>query len=162
MYLQSQLNDPRSHVKLYLNDLDHDLPQDGCVAVGKLKKTEEDLGQIKEKNIQLSDELLSKSRQLTALENRQKDEVSEVTGLRAKVSELTSKLSKATSEVAAAAAVGGGKKKSVSFAVSSSSSQDTDKVASLESALEAAAAEREHILLAAEQGREIVNMFLMC
>ena len=49
--------------------------KDGCVAVGKLKKSEEDLGQIKEKNIQLSDELLSKSRQLTALENRQKDEV---------------------------------------------------------------------------------------
>ena len=49
--------------------------KDGCVAVGKLKKAEEDLGQIKEKNIQLSDELLSKSRQLTALENRQKDEV---------------------------------------------------------------------------------------
>ena len=45
------------------------------MAVGKLKKAEEDLGQIKEKNIQLSDELLSKSRQLTALENRQKDEV---------------------------------------------------------------------------------------
>ena len=90
------------------------------MAVGKLQKSEEGLGQIKEKNIQLSDELLSKSRQLTALENRQKDEVSEVCGLKAKVADLTSKLSKAatTSEVGGAT---GGKKKSVSFAVAPSS-----------------------------------------
>ena len=90
--------------------------------MGKLQKSEEGLGQIKEKNIQLSDELLSKSRQLTALENRQKDEVSEVCGLKAKVADLTSKLSKAatTSEVGGAT---GGKKKSVSFAVAGPSSE---------------------------------------
>ena len=115
--------------------------------MGKLKKTEEDLGQIKEKNIQLSDELLSKSRQLTALENKQKDEVSEVTGLRAKVADLTSKLS---SKAAATSEVNGAKKKSVSFAVASPS-EDNDRLASLEAALEAAASERQEILLAAEQ-----------
>ena len=118
------------------------------MAVGKLKKTEEDLGQIKEKNIQLSDELLSKSRQLTALENKQKDEVSEVTGLRAKVADLTSKLS---SKTAATSEVNGAKKKSVSFAVASPSAEDNDRLASLEAALEAAASERQEILLAAEQ-----------
>ena len=37
---------------------------DGNSAVEKLKKTEEDLAQIKEKNAQLSDELLNKSRQV--------------------------------------------------------------------------------------------------
>ena len=37
---------------------------DGNNAVEKLKKTEEDLAQIKEKNAQLSDELLNKSRQV--------------------------------------------------------------------------------------------------
>ena len=44
--------------------------------------------------------------------------MSEVTGLRAKVADLTSKLSKAS----AAEAVGGAKKKSVSFAVAAPSS----------------------------------------
>ena len=38
---------------------------DGNTAVEKLKKTEDDLAQIKEKNAQLSDELLKKSRQVT-------------------------------------------------------------------------------------------------
>ena len=38
-------------------------------AVDKLRKCEEDLSHIKEKNAQLSDEILSKSRQITALEN---------------------------------------------------------------------------------------------
>ena len=37
---------------------------DGNAAVEKLKKTDEDLAQIKEKNAQLSDELLKKSRQV--------------------------------------------------------------------------------------------------
>ena len=37
---------------------------DGNSAVEKLKKAEEDLAQIKEKNAQLSDELLNKSRQV--------------------------------------------------------------------------------------------------
>lgn len=37
---------------------------DSNTAVEKLKKTEEDLAQIKEKNAQLSDELLNKSRQV--------------------------------------------------------------------------------------------------
>ena len=37
---------------------------DGNAAVEKLKKTEEDLANIKEKNAQLSDELLNKSRQV--------------------------------------------------------------------------------------------------
>merc|ERR1712242_466788 len=45
---------------------------DGNSAVEKLKKCEEDLAQIKEKNAQLSDELLSKSRQITAIENNNK------------------------------------------------------------------------------------------
>ena len=38
---------------------------DGNTAVEKLKKSEEDLAQIKEKNAQLSDELLNKSRQVS-------------------------------------------------------------------------------------------------
>ena len=42
---------------------------DGVTAVDKLRKCEEDLSHIKEKNAQLSDEILSKSRQITALEN---------------------------------------------------------------------------------------------
>ena len=37
---------------------------DGNTAVEKLKKSEDDLAQIKEKNAQLSDELLKKSRQV--------------------------------------------------------------------------------------------------
>ena len=37
---------------------------DGNTAVEKLKKAEDDLAQIKEKNAQLSDELLNKSRQV--------------------------------------------------------------------------------------------------
>ena len=37
---------------------------DGNAAVEKLKKADEDLAQIKEKNAQLSDELLNKSRQV--------------------------------------------------------------------------------------------------
>jgi hypothetical protein len=37
---------------------------DGNAAVEKLKKSEENLAQIKEKNAQLSDELLNKSRQV--------------------------------------------------------------------------------------------------
>ena len=45
--------------------------------------------------------------------------MSEVSGLRAKVADLTSKLSKAS----AAEAVGGAKKKSVSFAVATPSSE---------------------------------------
>lgn len=40
---------------------------DGNTAVEKLKKAEEDLAQIKEKNAQLSDELLNKSRQVKVL-----------------------------------------------------------------------------------------------
>lgn len=40
----------------------------------KLKRQEEDLSAIKEKNAQLSDELLNKSRQIKVLENSTSDE----------------------------------------------------------------------------------------
>ena len=102
---------------------------DGVTAVEKLKKCEEDLSHIKEKNAQLSDEILSKSRQIAAMENSNKGAIRKtslpagpmssaaesktVADLRKQVADLEQKVAAASS----GNAVGGGaKKKSVKFA----------------------------------------------
>ena len=104
---------------------------DGVTAVEKLKKCEEDLSHIKEKNAQLSDEILSKSRQIAAMENSNKGGAIRKTSLPAgpmssaaeskTVADLRKQVADLEQKVAASAsgsnAVGGGaKKKSVKFA----------------------------------------------
>ena len=61
--LQSDLSDRTSELER-VNSQFQKAKLDGSSAVEKLKKNEDDLAQIKEKNAQLSDELLKKSRQV--------------------------------------------------------------------------------------------------
>ena len=61
--LQSDCSERTSEVERINSQLQK-AKVDGNAAVEKLKKTEEDLANIKEKNAQLSDELLNKSRQV--------------------------------------------------------------------------------------------------
>ena len=63
--LQSDLSDRTSELER-VNSQFQKAKLDGSSAVEKLKKNEDDLAQIKEKNAQLSDELLKKSRQVLA------------------------------------------------------------------------------------------------
>ena len=62
--LQSDCSERTSEVERINSQLQK-AKVDGNTAVEKLKKTEEDLANIKEKNAQLSDELLNKSRQVS-------------------------------------------------------------------------------------------------
>ena len=131
---------------------------DGNTAVEKLKKSEDDLAQIKEKNAQLSDELLSKSRQIAAIENGGQKGAIRKTSLPAapaaaammnhgSESKLVADLRKQIADLEQKAA-SGTKKKSVKFAETVIAD---DKVTSLEKALEDAARERQEILEAAER-----------
>ena len=61
--LQSDLSERTSEFER-VNSQYQKAKLDGSSAVEKLKKNEDDLAQIKEKNAQLSDELLKKSRQV--------------------------------------------------------------------------------------------------
>ena len=65
--LQSDCSERTSEVERINSQLQK-AKVDGNAAVEKLKKTEEDLANIKEKNAQLSDELLNKSRQVNLTE----------------------------------------------------------------------------------------------
>ena len=64
--LQSDLSERTSEYER-VNSQFQKAKLDGSTAVEKLKKNEEDLAQIKEKNAQLSDELLKKSRQVNLI-----------------------------------------------------------------------------------------------
>jgi predicted nucleic acid-binding Zn-ribbon protein len=119
-------------------------------AVEKLRKSESDLGQIKEKNAQLSDELLNQSRKITILENtvpsstgttangNNSNKSKEIEDLENKVKELTKKLCE--SEKASKP------KKSVKFNADPVTEPPVDKLKELESALEKAYLERNEIL----------------
>jgi myosin heavy subunit len=159
--LQADCNDRTSELERLSSQLQK-AKHDGNTAVEKLKKAEDNLGQIKEKNAQLSDELLNKSRQLAVLENSAPTPTSGKTTveLERQVEELKRQLADAAAGNGTAVAVAGGgaRKKSVKFAVESepviaaSPSTDLDsKIANLERALEDAAKEREEILEAAEK-----------
>ena len=116
------------------------------------------MAQIKEKNAQLSDELLSKSRQIAAIENGGQKGAIRKTSLPAapaaaammnhgSESKLVADLRKQIADLEQKAA-SGTKKKSVKFAETVIAD---DKVTSLEKALEDAARERQEILEAAER-----------
>lgn len=107
---------------------------DSNSAVEKLRKSESELSQIKEKNAQLSDELLNKSRMITGMENGGQD----AKELQRQVDDLRKKL---------ADAQGGKVKKSVKFSAEPEVMKEPSKsVSDLEEALEAAYKERNHII----------------
>ena len=120
-------------------------------AVERLRKSESELGQIKEKNAQLSDELLNKSRTITALENGAKPSSTSSSGsssslsiLEMEIEDLKRKLADAQSSKP---------KKSVKFNTeppevlnSNTSNDDLGRVKELENALQAAYAERKEII----------------
>merc|ERR1712241_135562 len=106
-------------------------------AVEKLRVCESELGQIKEKNAQLSDELLNKSRVIVGMENGSNSEAEE---LRRQVDDLRKKLSDAQ---------GGKPKKSLRFAEEPEVLNDPTKPTNLkemEEALQAAYSERNEII----------------
>ena len=171
--LQSDCSERTSEVERINSQLQK-AKVDGNTAVEKLKKTEEDLANIKEKNAQLSDELLNKSRQvftfvylcqlfiyildnpqIAAIGNSSSDV--RVQEMQKKCDELQKKLDAANQPL------GGARKKTVKFAcptepetvITSASSADMtmspQQVKRLEEALEAAAKERQEILEAAEK-----------
>ena len=146
--LQADWNDRTMELER-LNSQLQKSKQDGSAAVEKLKKAEESLAQIKEKNAQLSDELLNKSRQIAAIENSGGKPGSE---LEKQVEDLKRQLAEATS----GGSSGGARKKSVKFAAepetvisttstaaAASSADIESKIANLERALEDAAKERQ-------------------
>merc|ERR1712203_573494 len=81
---------------------------DSNSAVEKLRKSESELAQIKEKNAQLSDELLNKSRVIVGLENGGQNGGQDTSHLQKQVDDLKKKLTEAQ---------GGKVKKSVRFGV---------------------------------------------
>merc|ERR1711962_1740552 len=108
---------------------------DSNSAVEKLRKSESELSQIKEKNAQLSDELLNKSRLIAGMENEGSGNAKE---LQRQVEDLKKKLSDAQT---------GKVKKSVKFSTEPEVQQMPNKsVAELEEALEAAYRERKEII----------------
>ena len=186
--LQSDCSERTSEVERINSQLQK-AKVDGNTAVEKLKKTEEDLANIKEKNAQLSDELLNKSRQvftfvylcqlfiyildnpqIAAIGNSSSDV--RVQEMQKKCDELQKKLDAANQPL------GGARKKTVKFAcptepetvITSASSADMtmspQQVKRLEEALEAAAKERQEILEAAEKEieyhRSIGTKMLAC
>jgi DNA repair exonuclease SbcCD ATPase subunit len=108
---------------------------DSNSAVEKLRKSESELAQIKEKNAQLSDELLNKSRVITGMANGGQD----TTALQKQVDDLKKKVAEGS---------GGAKvKKSVKFSVEPEAvSEPSRGVKDLEDALEAAYKERNDII----------------
>merc|ERR1712002_1438566 len=104
-------------------------------AVEKLRKSESELSQIKEKNAQLSDELLNKSRLIAGMENEGSGNAKE---LQRQVEDLKKKLSEAQT---------GKVKKSVKFSAEPEVLKEPSKgVKELEEALEAAYRERNEII----------------
>merc|ERR1719323_2850794 len=106
-------------------------------AVEKLRVCESELGQIKEKNAQLSDELLNKSRVIVGMENGGNTEARE---LQKQVEDLKKKLNEAQ---------GGKPKKSLRFAAEPEVLNDPTKpvnVKELEEALQSAYNERNEII----------------
>jgi DNA repair exonuclease SbcCD ATPase subunit len=116
---------------------------DCSAAVEKLRKSESELSQIKEKNAQLSDELLNKSRTITAMENSGRSGSSMGGGsedLHRQVEDLKRKLAEAASTKP---------KKSVKFSAEPevlSEPMRPEKMKELEEALAAAYAERHEII----------------
>jgi len=110
-------------------------------AVEKLRKSESELCQIKEKNAQLSDELLNKSRVIVGMENGSKQNSStDQKELQRQVDELKKKLADAQN---------GKPKKSVKFSADPEILTESTKPGSakeLEDALEAAYTERREII----------------
>ena len=110
-------------------------------AVEKLRKSESELSQIKEKNAQLSDELLNKSRTITAMENSGRSGFTNTSDdLQRQVEDLKRKLAEAATSKP---------KKSVKFNAEPEILHEpsrTDKVKELEDALAAAYAERHEII----------------
>merc|ERR1712233_298266 len=113
---------------------------DSNSAVEKLRRSESELSQIKEKNAQLSDELLNKSRRIAGLENGGHGAGGQdTTELQRQVDELKKKLGES----------GGAKmKKSVKFNMEPEPSSESSgrTVKELEEALEAAYRERTEII----------------
>merc|ERR1719220_3253314 len=107
-------------------------------AVEKLRVCESELSQIKEKNAQLSDELLNKSRVIVGLENGGQNGGQDTSHLQKQVDDLKKKLTE----------VQGGKvKKSVRFGVEPEvTTEPTKSVKELEEALDAAYRERNDII----------------
>merc|ERR1719410_851499 len=115
---------------------------DSNSAVEKLRRSESELSQIKEKNAQLSDELLNKSRRIAGLENGGGGHGGQDTAeLQRQVDDLKKKLAEST---------GGAKvKKSVKFNMEpaeQASETSGRSVKELEEALEAAYRERNEII----------------
>ena len=115
---------------------------DSNSAVEKLRRSESELSQIKEKNAQLSDELLNKSRRIAGLENGGGGHGGQDTAeLQRQVDDLKKKLAEST---------GGAKvKKSVKFNMEPeqpASETSGRSVKELEEALEAAYRERNEII----------------
>merc|ERR1712106_1012419 len=110
-------------------------------AVEKLRKSESELCQIKEKNAQLSDELLNKSRVIVGMENgSMQNSSSEQKELQRQVDDLKKKLTEAQN---------GKKKKGVTFSAEPeilTEPTKTGSVKELEESLEAAYAERREII----------------
>merc|ERR1711936_360008 len=113
---------------------------DSNSAVEKLRRSESELSQIKEKNAQLSDELLNKSRRIAGLENGGGHGGQDTAELQRQVDDLKKKLAEST---------GGAKvKKSVKFNMEPEQASETSgrSVKELEEALEAAYRERNEII----------------
>ena len=113
---------------------------DSNSAVEKLRRSESELSQIKEKNAQLSDELLNKSRRIAGLENGGGYGGQDTAELQRQVDDLKKKLAEST---------GGAKvKKSVKFNMEPEQASETSgrSVKELEEALEAAYRERNEII----------------
>merc|ERR1711962_1894252 len=113
---------------------------DSNSAVEKLRRSESELSQIKEKNAQLSDELLNKSRRIAGLENGGGHGGQDTSELQRQVDDLKKKLAEST---------GGAKvKKSVKFNMEPEQASETSgrSVKELEEALEAAYRERNEII----------------
>jgi len=107
-------------------------------AVEKLRKSESELSEIKEKNAQLSDELLNKSRKIAGMENSGQSGSLEHKELQLQVDDLKKKLAEAK---------GGKVKKSVKFSSEPEvSNEPTKSVKELEEALDAAYRERKEIM----------------
>merc|ERR1712200_180284 len=113
---------------------------DSNSAVEKLRRSESELSQIKEKNAQLSDELLNKSRRIAGLENGGGHGGQDTAELQRQVDDLKKKLAEST---------GGAKvKKSVKFNMEPEQASETSgrSVKELEEAVEAAYRERNEII----------------
>jgi chromosome segregation ATPase len=156
--LQSDLSERTSEFER-VNSQYQKAKLDGSSAVEKLKKNEDDLAEIKEKNAQLSDELLKKSRQIAAIEHSSSSPAAAASGdAQNKIQQLQQKcdeLQRKLDAVPSSQATGGARsKKSVKFAMEPETvipTSSDDRVKKLEEALETAAKERQEILEAAEK-----------